>query len=99
MILAKAHVSAPRRPDENPAEGFIRELKRKWYRIQDKVNAPDRLWDFGVEYVCEIGNITSNLSRYSKGRTPLEIITGETPDISEYLDFAFYDWVYYRTNA
>ena len=95
----KAHVSAPRRPNENPAEGFIREVKRKWYRIQDKVNAPDRLWDFGVEYVCEIGNITSNLSRYSKGRTPLEIITGETPDISEYLDFAFYDWVYYRTNA
>jgi hypothetical protein len=29
----------------------------------------------------------------------LEIITGETPDISEYLDFEFYDWVLYRSNA
>ena len=26
------HVSAPRRPNENPAEGAIRELKRQFYR-------------------------------------------------------------------
>jgi hypothetical protein len=29
----------------------------------------------------------------------LEIITGETPDISEYLDFSIYDWVLFKTNA
>ena len=29
----------------------------------------------------------------------LEIVTGETPDISEYLDFGLYDWVVYQTNA
>jgi hypothetical protein len=29
----------------------------------------------------------------------LEIITGETPDISEYLDFEFYDWALFRSNA
>jgi len=29
----------------------------------------------------------------------LEIITGETPDISEYIDFEFYDWVTFRSNA
>ena len=95
----QAHVSGPRRPDENPAEGFIREIKKKWYRIQAKTNAPDRLWDYGVEYTCETSNVTANLSRYSKGRVPLEMITGETPDISEYLDFAFYDWVQYRTEG
>jgi hypothetical protein len=27
------------------------------------------------------------------------IITGETPDISEYLDFEFYDWVLFRGKA
>ena len=27
------------------------------------------------------------------------MITGETPDISEYLDFGFYNWVTFRTNA
>ena len=29
----------------------------------------------------------------------LEIITGITPDISEYLDFHFYEWVQVNTNA
>lgn len=95
----KSHVSAPRRPNENPAEGAIREIKRRWYRLKEKKNIPDRLWDFGIEYICETGNLMVNSSKYSNGRTPLEIMTGETPDISEYLDFGFYDWVLYRTNA
>ncbi len=33
---------------------------------------------------------------YNEHRTPVETTTGETPDISEYLDyldFVFYDWV------
>ena len=42
---------------------------------------------------------TTSSSRYANGRTPLEFITGETPDISEYLDFGFYDWVVYKSNA
>ena len=33
------------------------------------------------------------------GRTPLEALTGETPDISQYLDFGWYDWVWYKENA
>ena len=95
----KSHVSAPRRPDENPAEGAIREIKRRWYRLQAKSNIPDRLWDFGIKYVCETGNVTANSSKYSGARTPIEIITGDTPDISEYMDFGLYDWVVYRSNA
>ena len=30
---------------------------------------------------------------FNDNRTPLENTTGETPDISEYLDFGFYEWV------
>ena len=93
------HVSAPRRPNENPAEGAIRDIKMRWYRLQAKKNVPDRLWDYGISYVCETGNIIPTSSRYSKGRTPIECITGETPDISEYTDFGFYDWVMFRNNA
>ena len=40
-----------------------------------------------------------NRSRYFNGRTPLKIITGEKPYVSEYLDFGFYDWVTYHKNA
>ena len=93
------HISGPRRPNENPAEASIRELKKRWYRIMMKKKVPRRLWDFGVVWVCETNNVSVSSSRYAKARTPLEIITGETPDISEHLDFSFYDWVTYRTNA
>ena len=29
----------------------------------------------------------------------MEEVTGDTPDISEYLDITFYDWVWYKNNA
>lgn len=93
------HVSHPRRPDQNPAEGGIRELKRKFYRIQQKYQVHPRLSDYLLEYCAELMCNTVNTSRYAKGRTPMEVITGITPDITEYLDFHFYQWVYFRTNA
>ena len=95
----KYHVSGPRRPNENPAEQSIHEVKKRWYRVMLKKKVPPRLWDYGFTWICEIENICANMSKYADGRTPLEIITGETPDISEYLDFEFYDWVLNRGNA
>jgi hypothetical protein len=64
-----------------------------------KKEVPPQLWDYGFVWVCETENVSANLRTYADGRTPLEIITGEIPDISEYLDFEFYDWVLYRGNA
>ena len=90
------HVSAPYRPKENPAEAAIREAKKRWYRIQQKHAVPQRLWDYGLTWVSETGNVTVSSSKYAAGRTPLEIITGDTPDITEYLDLGFYDWVMYK---
>ena len=49
--------------------------------------------------MCKTENVSANLSKYAQGCTPLEIITGETPDISQYLDFEFYDWALFRSNA
>ena len=34
-----------------------------------------------------------------QGRTTLKYMTGETPDISEYLDFGWYDQVWYKVDA
>jgi hypothetical protein len=93
------HVSHPRRPNENPAEGGIREIKRRFYRMISKHSIPMRLWDYVLTYVVETMNVTVSQSRYAKGRTPLEIVTGITPDITEYLDFHIYQWVYFKTNA
>jgi hypothetical protein len=95
----KVHRSEPHRPQQNPAEGAIRELKRRWYRLVNRYNVPLRLWDYGMRWVTEIMCRTTNSIYSLAGRTPLEAITGETPDISEYLDFGFYDYVWYKDNA
>lgn len=93
------HVSEPNRPQQNRAEAVIREVKKRWFRQMTKRRVPKRLWDYGIVWVCETMSMTANSSFALGGRTPLEQVTGETPDISEYLDFGFYDWVWYKDNA
>ena len=43
--------------------------------------------------------LTASNAADLNGRTPLGAITGETPDISQYLDFGWYQWVWYKENA
>ena len=93
------HVIEPDRHNQNRVEGVIREIRKKWYRVMLKKKAPRRLWDYGLRWVCEIMQRTASWSGSLEGRTPLEMVTGETPDISEYLDFGFYDWCWYHENA
>jgi hypothetical protein len=50
------------------------------------------LWDYGLVYET---NILNRIPRGQQQRTGIELITGETPDISEWLDFEFYDQVWY----
>ena len=92
-------VSEPDRPNQNPAEGTIREIRRQWYRLLFRTNCPSRLWCYGIPYVCALMRLTASHSGRLNGRTPIEVLMGETPDISEYLDFGWYDWVWYKQEA
>jgi len=78
------------------AEREIGEVKR-WRRCMFKKRCPRRVWDFGLVHE---GEILSRLSRGRDGRTGMEEITGQTTDISDWLDFEFYDtvWVLNRTS-
>ena len=60
---------------------------------------PKQLWDYGIVWVCKLMQQMTSLSYRSNCRTPMEIITGDTPDMSEYLDVGLYDWVLYKNNA
>ena len=93
------HITEPNRPNHNFAEGVIREVRKKWFRIMVRRKVPQRLWDYGLRWVCEIQNRMSNTPRGLDGKCPLERVTGESIDISEYLDFGFYDWAWYKENA
>ena len=80
---------------QNRAEDAIREVRRRWKLIQHRRSIPKRLWDYGLSHVAEI---MSRTVRSGSDRTPYEIVTGETPDISEFIDFTFYDWIWYLNN-
>ena len=64
-----------------------------------KVGCPRRLWNYGLPHVAKVMQHTASHAGTLNGRTPIEKLTGETPDISEYLDFGFYDWVTYKQDA
>ena len=93
------HVTEPHRHNQSKVEGVVREIRKRWYRIMLKKKVPRRLWDYGVKWVCEVMQRTASTSGDLSGRTALEQLTGETPEISEYLDFTFYDWCWYNDNA
>ena len=64
-----------------------------------KKKVPKRLWDYGIKWVCEVMQCTASTSGDLSGQAALEQLTGKTPEISEYLDFTFYDWCWYNDNA
>ena len=95
----KYHISEPDMHNQNPAEGVIREIRKKWYRTMVRKRVPRRLWDYGVIWCSETISLTNSAAGGLVSGIPQESVTGETQDISEYLDFGFYDRVWYRDNA
>ncbi len=89
----------PERPNQNPAEGVIREVRRRWFRTMIRKRVPRKLWDYGVRWTTQVMQRTSTQAGGLQGACPLQAVTGETVDISEYLDFGFYDHVSYKENA
>ena len=93
------HTTEPGRYNQSKVEGVIRELRKNWFRTMQRKRVPKRLWDYGLKWVSEVHVRTSSDAMDLRGRTPLEWITGDTVDISKYLDFGFYDWCWYHKNT
>jgi len=82
-------------PWQNKAEVEIRELKRHARRLMQRSGTPLMLWDLCCQYIVELCNRMVRPVPQQKGRTPYEILTGYTPDISEFLEFTWYQPVWY----
>ena len=93
------HVSEPDLHNQVPVEGVIRELRRRWYRTMIRQRVPQELWDYGYRWVSETMSLTHNTTGGLEGCIPVTNVTGDTADISEYLDFGFYDQVWFKDNA
>lgn len=96
----KHTLTEPYSPFQNRAEVNIRELKKHVRRTMSKTKTPKRLWDFCATYVAELRCLTAQPLYSLHGRTPYEMVTGNTPDISEYISFSWYQpiWYYDKTS-
>ena len=81
------------RGNQNPAETVIRELQKRWYRGIFRTNCSRALWNYELPHYAKLMQLTVSNAAGLNGKTPLGDLTGETPDISQYLDFGWYDWV------
>ena len=82
----------PYSPWQNRAEDLVKIVKSKWKRRAIKKRIPRKFWDFGLLiWEAEIYSRTVDQT----GRTPLEQITGDTIDISECIEFEFYQLCWY----
>ena len=64
------HISEPDRPNQNPDEGVIRELRRKWFRMMVQKRVPRRLWDYGYCHACKVMQRTARHLGRLNVRTP-----------------------------
>ncbi len=87
------HTEKGRKNQNHKAEREIEILMSRWKRRMLDKAVPSRLWDYGLVYEAEI---LSRVCRDDGERSGLEILTGNTPDISEWIDFTFYDIVWYH---
>ena len=90
------HVSEPDVKNQVLVEPVIGKIHRRWFRIMICKRVPPPLWTFGMTWVSEIMSRTYSSAGKFTGAIPIQKVTGETENISEYLDFGLYDQVWYR---
>ena len=44
----KYHINEPKVHNQNPVEGVIREIRRKWFRTMVRKRVSCKLWDYGI---------------------------------------------------
>jgi hypothetical protein len=74
-------------PWQNRAEINIHEAKKSIQRLIQHSNIPLPLWDYCATYVAKITSLTSNDIYVLHGCTQNEVVTGNTLDITDYVEF------------
>jgi hypothetical protein len=86
----KLHTAEQGRKNQNHvAEQEIGFLSKCWKLQQmQKKNVYSWLWDYSLVYE---GKLLTRMSHGDNGRSGYKQVTGKTPNISEWLDFEFFD--------
>jgi len=90
------NTTEPHTPKINPAESQGGILKRRIRHIMRSTNTPVRLWDYAWEYASSIRSLTATTHIQNLGVTAFETVLGYTPNISEYIQHKWFDWVWFN---
>jgi hypothetical protein len=85
--------SEPYYQNQNAAEREIQDLKSEMAQLMNVTNTPYGMWPLCAEFVCLLRNHIARTSL--KNRTPIEKRTGQTPDISKFLQYRWWEPVYF----
>ena len=80
----------PYSPWQNLAERAGGIVKCRTRDMMRRTNTPIVLWDYCIEYNAELRCLTAADNIELDGRTPFEKVMGYTPDISELVEFQWY---------
>lgn len=92
-LMIKDWQSEPYHQHQNFAERRYGTIKSKTNVVLNRTGAPASTWLLCIQYVCILFNHLATESL--DWRTPMQVLTGETSDISIFLMFYFWEEVYY----
>ena len=87
--------SKPYYENQNPAERRYQQVKHMANMLLDRTGAPAHTWLLCVLHTVRILNILATESL--EWKTPFQLLWGQTPDISEFFQFEFWEPVYFAT--
>ena len=92
---ADCHIkqTEPYSPWQNAAESAIRELKKAAGRKMVRAGAPKPFWADAIKLEAYVRSNTAHDIFILQGEVPETVMSGETSDISQFCEFAFYDWI------
>ena len=91
LTRMEVQTTEPYSPLQNKAEIFIKIIKVKANRRRFQRNIHKRVWDFGMVWEVDIYSRTAG----KDGRPALELLTGDMINIYKWLEFEFYDLVWF----
>ena len=94
FMIRKNHTSEPYYQNQNPAERMIGHVKESHERLLDRTGTPACFWLRGLLFLTEMSRHLSHPAL--EGKSPIEFITGQVPDISKYLHFRWFEIVNYH---
>ena len=96
-MRVKDSYSEPGCPNQNPVENLgVRIIKMAAEGLKIRTGAPDFLWPLMHKYLADVNNHCA--TPFLGWITPIQKRHGHIPDISPFLNFSFYEPVYFKLN-